>query len=120
MSPELAELREHWDAIRSAARQAHVKAGALLNTAYIRSVEGDRVEIGFRFSTHVDLVLNSDDGAVLRAITDAVTAAAGRPVEVSPVHWEALASTGPAPAAQSSGGHLVEEALKQGAVRIDE
>ena len=99
VSPELAELREHWDQIRSAAREAHVKAGALLNAAYPRSVEGDRVEIGFRFPPHVDLVLNSESGAVLTAITQAVSTAAGRSVEVVPVHWEALASTGPAPAA---------------------
>ncbi len=120
VSPELAELREHWDQIRSAAREAHVKAGALLNAAYPRSVEGDRVEIGFRFPPHVDLVLNSESGAVLTAITQAVSTAAGRSVEVVPVHWEALASTGPAPAAQSSGGHLLDEAMKQGAVKIDD
>ena len=120
VSPELAELREHWDQIRSAAREAHVKAGALLNTAYPRSVEGDRVEIGFRFPAHVDLALNSESGAVLTAITQAVSTAVGRSVEVVPVHWEALASTGPAPAAQSSGGHLLDEAMKQGAVKIDD
>jgi hypothetical protein len=120
VSPELAQLREHWDQIRSAARQSHVKAGALLNTAYVRGVEGDRVEIGFRYPAHVDLVLNSESGAGLTAITPAVSTAVGRSVEVVPVHWEALASTGPAPAAQSSGGHLLEEAVKQGAVKIED
>ena len=120
VSPELAELRTHWDEIRAAARQTHVKAGALLNTAYVRSFEGDRVEVGFRYPTHVDLVLNSEQGAVLTAITQAVSTAAGRAVEVMPVHWEALASTGPAPAAQFGGGHLLDEALKQGAVKIDD
>jgi len=57
---------------------------------------------------------------VLTAITQAVSTAVGRAVEVVPVHWEALAATGPAPAAQSGGGHLLEEAIKQGAVKIED
>ena len=129
-SPELAALRQQWPRIREGARQRHHKAGALLNTAcYIKSVDGDSIELGFRFPTHVEKA--REDQRVMDAIREAVSEAAGRPLTVSAVVWEALAQA-PAPAAAvasataapaappPSGGHLFDEALQRGAVPLDD
>ena len=79
------------------------------------------LEIGFRFPTHVDLVTNAEGGAMMQAIREAAADALGRPVEVVPVLWEELAQAKrqAAPAPASSGGHLLEEALEQGATRAE-
>ena len=124
MPEELALAREKWPLIQERARRRHSKAGALLNSGcYIKAVEGDRLEIGFRFPTHVEIVSNAEEGAVMRAIRDAVADALERPVEVVPVLWEELAqlprSSRQEPRGQD-GGHLVEEALGLGAARVDE
>ena len=130
-SPELAALREQLGEIRDAARAQHHKAGALLNSrCYIKSLEGDTVEIGFQSPLLVEKALG--DPEVLQAIRGAVGDALGRPVEVVPVVWEALqgAAPPPQPGAQlggergaesgSGGGHLVEEARKLGAVPVED
>ncbi len=121
---DLARAREKWSLIQEQARRRHSKAGALLNSGcYIKSVEGDRVEIGFRFPTHVDLVSNAEGGAVMQAIREAAADALDRPVEVVPVLWEELGRIPRSPAAaprSAGGGHLVEEALQLGAARVDE
>ncbi len=116
-------------------------AGALLSSrCEIKSFEGDRVEIGFQSQLLVEKALG--DAEVLQALREAVGEAAGRPVEVVAVVWEALqrsapspqqrpddssppAAAGAPPAAAAAppapnGGHLVEEALKQGAVLAEE
>ncbi len=121
---ELARAREKWPLIQERARRRHSKAGALLNSGcYIKAIDGDRLEIGFRFPTHVDLVSNAEDGAVMQAIREAAAEALDRPVEVVPVLWAELAqiprSSRAAPRS-SAGGHLVEEALQLGAARVDE
>ncbi len=141
VSEELAALRERHEDIREAARSRHRVAGALLSSrCEIKSFEGDKVEIGFQSQLLVEKALG--DAEVLQTLSEAVGEAAGRPVEVVPVMWEALQRTAPAPqqrrddtppappadappaaaAAQpaQSGGHLVEEALKQGAVLAEE
>ena len=143
-SPELSALRDRLSDIRDAARAQHHKAGALLNSrCYIKSLEGDTVEIGFQSPLLVEKALG--DAEVLQAIRGAVGGALGRDVEVVPVVWEALqqaqpqqqradAATpgpgpgpgagpqdGPPPAEPSrGGGHLVEEARKLGAIPIEE
>jgi len=122
-SPELVELRASWESIREQARKRNLRAGALLNSqCFIRRFEGDTVEIGFRFPAHVDQMRTLDSGNVMTAITEAVSAAVGRSVEVVPALWEELsratqAASMPRP---NAGGHLVEEALKLGAERITE
>ena len=119
---ELAQARAKWPLIQESARRRHSKAGALLNSGcYIKSFPGDRLEIGFRFPTHVDLVTNAEGGAVMQAIREAAADALGRPVDVVPVLWEELAQAKrqAAPAPASSGGHLLEEALEQGATRAE-
>ena len=121
---ELARARERWPLIQERARRRHNKAGALLNSGcHIKAVEGDRVEIGFRFATHVDLVSNAEGGAVMRAIREAAADALERPVEVVAVLWEELGRVPRSPPAaprSAGGGHLVEEALQLGAARVDE
>ena len=128
-SPELEALRGRWGEIRAAARAQHYKAGALLNSrCYIKSFEGDSVEIGFQSTLLVEKARG--DAEILGAIRDAVSGVAERPIEVVPVVWEALqrgAPQGPtaAPAAtaqpsRGGGGHLVDEARKLGAVPIEE
>jgi hypothetical protein len=120
---ELAELRAKWNAIREAARKRHHKAGALLNSqCYIKTFEGDAVEIGFKSSLLIEKVQTLEDGKVLDAIREAVSEAVDRPVQVVPVLWEELEQTATPsdPATGGGGGHLVEEALKLGAERVVE
>ncbi|MCY4615238.1 MAG: AAA family ATPase, partial [Chloroflexi bacterium] len=137
VSRELAALRERHEDIREAARSRHRVAGALLSSrCEIKSFEEDRVEIGFQSQLLVEKALG--DAEVLQTLREAVGEAAGRALEVVPVVWEALQRSAPAPqqrpndtpppppaaaaAAQPAqgGGHLVEEALKQGAVLAEE
>ncbi len=145
-SPELAALRERHAEIRDGARAAHQTAGALLNSrCYIKSFEGDTVEIGFQSRLLVEKALG--DPAVLEAMSTAVGGVAGREVKVVPVVWEALqgaapprpAAAAPTPpaggppppagppervvrerGAGEGGGHLFEEARKLGAVPIED
>jgi DNA polymerase-3 subunit gamma/tau len=122
-SPELVELRASWESIREQARKRNLRAGALLNSqCFIRRFDGDTVEIGFRFPAHVDQMRTLDSGNVMTAITEAVSAAVGRSVEVVPVLWEELSRAAQAASMSrpNAGGHLVEEALKLGAERITE
>ncbi|MYB43144.1 MAG: DNA polymerase III subunit gamma/tau, partial [Chloroflexi bacterium] len=106
-SPELAALRERHAEIRDGARTAHQTAGALLNSrCYIKSFEGDTVEIGFQSKFLVEKALG--DPAVLDAMRAAVGGVAGREVKVVPVGWEALQGAapprGPAAPARAGGG----------------
>ena len=145
-SPELAALRERHAEIRDGARAAHQTAGALLNSrCYIKSFEGDTVEIGFQSKLLVEKALGDPD--VLQAMRTAVGGVAGREVKVVPVVWEVLQSAAPprtaAPAAAppggapppgapppaaappgappaERGGHLFEEARRLGAVPVEE
>ncbi|MDA1003038.1 MAG: hypothetical protein O3B31_06785, partial [Chloroflexi bacterium] len=117
---ELQALRARWDEIRDQARKLHFRAAALLNTAYPKSIEGDQVVLGFRFPNHVDMVREAEGGRVMAVIGEAVSTAVGRTVTVEPVLWEELQNGAPAPARQTSGGHLVDEARKLGAVPVDE
>jgi hypothetical protein len=117
---ELEQLRARWDEIRAAAKKLNFKAGALLSTAFLKSIEGDAVEVGFRYPNHVEQIRENDAGALLVAVTQAVTQVAGRELTVVPVVWAEMNDTGPAPAPKTAGGHLVEEASELGAVVIDE
>ena len=119
-SPALVEIRGKWVDIRESVRKRYHKAGALLNTACdIKSFEGDSVELGFRFPAHVQKA--QEDVKVMQAIREAVSEAVGRPVQVVPIVWEAMQqASAPPPTPQSRGGHLLEEALRYGAVPVDE
>ena len=142
VSPELAALREQHDAVREAARESHRVAGALLSSrCEFKSFEGDRVEIGFQSQLLVEKALG--DPEVLQALREAVGGVVGRAVDVVPMVWEALQRSAPSPQqraadapqspppaaeappaasapAAAGGGHLVEEALKLGAVPVEE
>ena len=144
MSAELAALREQHDAVREAARERHRVAGALLSSrCEFKSFEGDRIEIGFQSQLLVEKALG--DPEVLQALGDAVGGVVGRAVDVVPVVWEALQRSVPPPpqqraddapppappageappaasaaASAGGGGHLVEEALKLGAMPVEE
>ena len=99
-SPELAALRERHAEIRDGARAMHRTAGALLHSrCYIKSFEGDTVEIGFQSQMLVEKALG--DPAVLEAMSTAVGGVAGREVKVVPVVWEVLQSAAPPRAAAS-------------------
>ena len=118
VSEELAALRARWDDIRGIAKGLDFRAAAFLNTGYPRSVEGERVEIGFRFPNHVEQLLRQ--GEMTGAITEAVSRVAGRPLEVVPVLWEELNRSGQATSRRSGGGHLVSEATDLGAVVVED
>jgi DNA polymerase-3 subunit gamma/tau len=125
VSEALTELRGKWDAIRESARKRSLRAGAILNSrCYIKTFDGDTVEVGFRFPAHVEQAKTLEDGQAMQAIQDAVIEAAGREVEVVPVLWAELEQTTGSPSAargsSADGGHLVEEALKLGAERVQE
>jgi hypothetical protein len=117
--PALVEIRGKWGSIRESVRKRYHKAGALLNTACdIKSFDGDSIELGFRFATHVQKA--QEDAKVMQAIREAVAEAVGHPVQVVPVVWEAMQQASePPPQPQSRGGHLLEEALRYGAVPME-
>ena len=146
-SPELVAVRAQWPSIREGARKRYFKAGPLLQQAQVKQVSDDRIEVGFQFRALLDKA--QDDVKVMQAIREAVEEALGHRVDVVPVVWDALqASTSPAPAATApaggvavaesaarpvpavpavapggganGGGHLLEEALKYGAVPVEE
>jgi DNA polymerase-3 subunit gamma/tau len=120
VSSELQALRDRWDEIRGVAKQLNFKAGALLSAAYLKSTEGDRVEVGLRYPNHIEQLLHNENGELLAAVSQAVSQIAGRELRVEPVLWEELNNTGPAPARRSSGGHLVDEAAELGAVVVED
>ncbi len=120
VSSELQALRDRWDEIRGVAKQLNFKAGALLSAAYLKSTEGDRVEVGLRYPNHIEQLLHNENGELLAAVSQAVSQIAGRELRVEPVLWEELNNTGPAPARKSSGGHLVDEAAELGAVVVED
>ncbi len=116
VSPDLAQLRAAWDQVRDAVNTQDKKAGALLNkVSYARSVEGDRVEIGFVSRPLMEI---AQGPGVLQRIGEAVGHGLGRPVQVVPVLWEELRDAGGGPPSQPRSSHLVDEALKQGAELI--
>jgi hypothetical protein len=120
VSSELQALRDRWDEIRGIAKQLNFKAGALLSAAYLKSTEGDRVELGLRYPNHIEQLIHNENGALLAAVSQAVSQIAGRVLRVEPVLWEELSNTGPAPPRKTSGGHLVDEAAELGAVVVEE
>jgi DNA polymerase-3 subunit gamma/tau len=120
VSSELQALRDRWDEIRGVAKQLNFKAGALLSAAYLKSTEGDQVEVGLRYPNHIEQLLHNENGELLAAVSQAVSQIAGRELRVEPVLWEELNNTGPAPARKSSGGHLVDEAAELGAVVVED
>lgn len=120
VSSDLQALRDRWDEIRGVAKQLNFKAGALLSAAYLKSIDGDRVELGLRYPNHIEQLLHNENGALLAAVSQAVSQIAGRELRVEPVLWEELNNTGPAPARKSSGGHLVDEAAELGAVVVED
>ncbi len=119
VSGDLQRLRDAWPDVQAKARKIRVPAGALLgtaNNAFPKSVEGDTVTIGFQFEAHIARAQAAENHA---ALTQAVSEVMGRAMKVVAAHWPELGAAGTAAPQRSSGGHLVEEALKQGARRID-
>ncbi len=120
VSDELATLRQKWPDVQALARKKDVRAGAFLSSAssaFPKSLEGDRVTVGFLFPAHRDKVQGTPE--IHAALRDAVSDVLGRAVQVDLAEWPELAGAGTATPTRSTGGHLVEEALKQGARRMD-
>ncbi|MDA1147766.1 MAG: DNA polymerase III subunit gamma/tau [Chloroflexi bacterium] len=120
VSVELETLRANWEEIRAAAKKLNFKAGAFLTAAFLKSIDGDTVQIGFRYPNHVEQMRENDGGALLKAVTQAVSQVANRELQVQPVVWEEMSDTGPAPSPKTAGGHLVDEASELGAVVIED
>jgi len=119
-TPDLALLRERWDAVQATMRGYSRPVGALFAIAYPKAADGERVEVGLPFQQQVDKARDQDGGKVLQTLTTAVAGALGRPVQVNVVLWSELGNTGHVPSARPTRSHLVEEALKQGAEPIGE
>lgn len=120
VSSELQVLRSQWDEIRGITKRLNFKAGALIVAAFPKSIEGDRVEIGFRYPNHVEQIRENDNGGLLAALEQAISRVGQREIRVAPVLWDELNNTGPAPARKTLGGHLVEEANELGAIVIED
>lgn len=120
VSSELQALRSQWDEIRGVTKRLNFKAGALVVTAFPKSIEGDQVEIGFRYPNHVEQIRENENGGLLAALEQAISSAVQREVRVAPILWNELNNTGPAPARKTLGGHLVEEANELGAIVIED
>ena len=119
VSQELATLRERWGEVQTLARKKDIRAGALLGSAsnaFPKAVEGERVVVGFQFPAHLEKVQTPE---IHQALRDSVAEVLGHEVSVDLELWPELAGAGTAATVKSSGGHLVEEALKQGARRVD-
>ena len=119
-TPDLALLRERWDAVQATMRGYSRPVGALFAIAYPKSADGEQVEVGLPFQQQVDKARDQDGGKVLQTLTAAVTEALDHPAQVSVVLWSELGNTGHVPSARPTRSHLVEEALKQGAEAIGE
>lgn len=119
VSDELTALRAKWPEVQALMRAASVKTGALVsspNQAFPKAAAGDEVCIGFRYPRHVEMAREPDFSRIL---AESVSKALGREVAVTAEEWPELADAGTAAPARTPGGHMVEEALKQGAQRID-
>ena len=106
--------------MQALARKKDMRAGALLGSAsnaFPKSMEGQRVTVGFQFPAHLQKVEGTPE--IRAALREAIGEVLGREVTVEVEVWAELASAGTAAPTKSSGGHLVEEALKQGARRMD-
>jgi hypothetical protein len=96
-----------------------MRAGALLGSAsnaFPKTMDGQQVVVGFQFPAHLEKFQTPE---IQRALTEAIAELLGHAVTVAGEHWPELASAGTATPAKVGGGHLVEEALKQGAQRVD-
>ena len=105
--------------MQTLARKKDIRAGALLGSAsnaFPKAVEGERVVVGFQFPAHLEKVQTPE---IHQALRDSVAEVLGHEVSVDLELWPELAGAGTAATVKSSGGHLVEEALKQGARRVD-
>ena len=119
VTQELATLRERWADVQALARKKDIRAGALLgsaNNAFPKAVEDQRVVVGFQFPAHLEKVQTPE---IHRALRDSVAEVLGHDVTVDLEVWPELAKAGTAAPTKTAGGHLVEEALKQGARRVD-
>ena len=115
---ELVTLRERWSDVQAKVREGSRVVGALVsspNNAFPKAVTGDVVEIGFQFESHIPKAQSPDADRLFAA---ALSEVLGRAVKMQAVHWPELGKAGTA-APSRAGGHLVEEALKQGARRTD-
>ena len=101
------------------ARTKDMRAGALLGSAsnaFPKAMAAERVVVGFQFPAHLEKFQTPE---IQRALTEAISEVLGHAVTVAGEHWPELASAGTAAPAKVGGGHLLEEALKQGAKRVD-
>ena len=87
VSFELEDLRSQWDQIRLEAKKLNFKAGALLNTGYLKALTDNDVEIGFRFPNHVEQLIHNENGSLLEAVRQAISSIAGRDMKVKAVLW---------------------------------
>ena len=120
VSDELSTLRQKWPDVQALARKKDMRAGALLGSAsnaFPKSMEGQRVTVGFQFPAHLQKAEQTPE--IRAALRDSIGEVLAHEVTVELEAWPELASAGTAAPSKSAGGHLVEEALKQGARRVD-
>ena len=123
-SGELIDIaRTKWSSIKSEARNNNNKAGALMNSGcFVKDLNDNKLIIGFKFPTHVDLVKNSDNGNVLIAIQDAVNKILNSNliIDVEVAEQDVSGDSSKEESMnQDQGQHLVDEAIKRGAKIVD-
>ncbi len=120
-SPVVRQARERWQELFNLTRTVDKRAGALLNsTCDIIDIdeEAARITFGFRYTTHADRAATGDDGANLRALTQAVQQIFGKPYTVICRHEPNVIDR--QRAASAPRAPLVREALDLGARIVGE
>ena len=119
MTDDLQTLRGRWADVQALARKKDMRAGALLGSAsnaFPKAMDGHRVTVGFQFPAHLEKAQTPE---ISRALQEAIAEVLGHDVTVALEVWAELSTAGTAAPSKNAGGHLVEEALKQGAQRLD-
>ena len=83
---ELEMLVSQWKKIVDETKKINFKAGALLSTAHLKSLNGNEVEFEFRFSSHAEQMAHEENGALIKAAAEAISSIAGRYITITPYH----------------------------------
>ena len=128
VSSPVTNIETQWLEIRQMVRDKSRPAEALLSNARPRDITSENFEVGFRYEAHLQNFLDRKKqiaGVVPAEVLDeAVSAVLGADIQVTYSHWPDLGEKNSSddiiePQTNSSGGHLVSEALNLGGQLIE-
>ena len=128
VSSSVTNIETQWLEIRQMVRDKSRPAEALLSNARPRDITSENFEVGFRYEAHLQNFLDRKKqiaGVVPAEVLDeAVSAILGADIQVTYSHWPDLGEKISSddiiePQTNSSGGHLVNEALNLGGQLIE-